>query len=502
MALHPDPSDRIPGPWPLASRVVRGGLWVALSSYLNVGFGFLANLVLTRLLAPEHFGIFALAGFFASLINLRPKAGINHAFAQRQEMSGALVGTHLVLDVGAGLASLALAGLAVPVLRALGYGADVAWVVVALAAVGVSDSFMGTAWVLLDRELDFGRTSLVTSLAFPLSYLPAFWLALRGGGYWSLIAQNAAYALLLLVGMWWMARRRLPHIWRLHWRFDPQVARSLLRFGAMVGAATMAGMFLTQFDNFLVGTFVSVAVLGFYDRAYRIAQWPSTLVTSVVNRAAFYTYARVQDDPARLQKTVTMTLWLITTLALPFALAIFAAAPDLVSLLYGPRWLPAVPFVRFLVVYSLLRPLLDLVGSLFVAVGRPKRATAVSGVQALALAATATPLTLAWGALGTCVGVGLAFAAGLLAAYRYLRRTVALALREALAAPAVGMVLALAAYVLAWQSGLLDPLPLAARLAAKSGLVVAAFFAGMLALQGRSTVERLRYLGRLMRASE
>jgi len=37
---------------PLAFRVVRGGLFVAASSYFNILFGFLANLVLTQLLAP------------------------------------------------------------------------------------------------------------------------------------------------------------------------------------------------------------------------------------------------------------------------------------------------------------------------------------------------------------------------------------------------------------------------------------------------------------------
>ncbi|MCJ7667753.1 MAG: oligosaccharide flippase family protein, partial [Anaerolineae bacterium] len=161
---------------PLAFRAVRGGLWVAAGSYFNIGFGFLANLALTRILAPEHFGIFALAWFFFSLINLRPNIGIGYAFAQRKETTGELVGTHLVLDVTAGLLTLLLAGIAVPVLRALGYSWDVAWVMLALAGVGVSDSIMGTAWVLLDKELHFGQTSLVSSLVFPLSYLPAFWL--------------------------------------------------------------------------------------------------------------------------------------------------------------------------------------------------------------------------------------------------------------------------------------------------------------------------------------
>jgi O-antigen/teichoic acid export membrane protein len=487
---------------PLAYRAVRGGLWVALSSYFNLGFGFLANLALTRILAPEDFGVFALAGFFFSLLSLRTKIGIGYAFAQRKETTGELVGTHLALDIIAGLATLLLAGVAVPVLRFLGYSWDVVWVMLTLTGVGFSDSITGTAWVLLDRELHFGWSSLVSSLAFPFSYVPAFWLALHGGRYWSLVAQNATYALLLLAGMWWAARQRLPHVWRLQWRFDRQVALGLIRFGGVVGLATLAGMLVTQFDNFLVGTFVSVATLGFYDRAYRIAQWPSLLVSSVVTRAAFYTYARLQDDPVRLEKTVTMTFWVVVILALPLALAIFASAPDLVRLLYGDRWLPSTLFLRFLVVYSLVRPLLDNAGSLFIAVGQPQRTTFVVASQAVALIVVATPLTLAYGAVGTCVGVGIAFVVGLMLSYHYVRQTVVLSLKDIFAVPALAAVLAMAAYLLLVRRVDLNVLPLVVRVAVKAGFAAVAFFAVMLALQPKQLLERSGYVWRLLRAEE
>ena len=52
----------------LSQRVVRGGLFVAASSYFNIGFGFLANLVLTRLLAPKHFGFLSLSIFLLAYI--------------------------------------------------------------------------------------------------------------------------------------------------------------------------------------------------------------------------------------------------------------------------------------------------------------------------------------------------------------------------------------------------------------------------------------------------
>jgi PST family polysaccharide transporter len=468
---------------PLANRVVRGGLWVALSSYLNIGFGFLANLALTRILAPEHFGVFALAGFFFALINLRPKSGIGQAFAQRSETTGALVGTHLALDATIGLATLVLAALAAPLLRALGYPASVIWVMLALAGVGISDSIMATAWLLQDKHLLLGRTSLVSSVAFPLSYVPALWLALHGGGYWSLVAQNATYALLLLAGMWWSARKHLPEVFARRWCLDRDVAASLLRFGRMVGLASIAAIVATQFDNLLVGTFVGVAALGYYDRAYRIAQWPTLLVYSVTTRAAFYTYARLQDDPARLQRTVGLSTWLVTIAALPLALAIFVTAPDLVRLLYGERWLPSALFVRFLAVYSVLRPLQEAANSLFTAAGRPQRTATVAGSQALTLMIVATPLTLAWGTVGTCVGVGISFAVGLAFAHRYMRDTVSVSLVRTLAVPAAAALVSLGACTLVTRVAQLDALPLLARVVCRGSLAAGVFFLVMLALQ-------------------
>lgn len=494
-------SDSVSAEAPLAHRVVRGGLWVAASSYFIVGFGFLANLALTRILAPEDFGIFSLGYFFVSLIDLRPKIGINSALGHRKETTGELVGTHLALDVTAGVATLLLSSAAIPVLGAFGYSWDVIWVVLALAAAGIFSAIQSTAWVLLDKELRFGQTSIISMIAFSLSYGPGFWLALHGGGYWSLVALVAANSLLLLIGTWWAARAGLPHIWQLRWRFDRRVAGELLRFGGIVGVSTVAVTVVGQFDNFLVGTLAGVATLGFYDRAYRIAQWPSLLVTGVVSRSAFYTYARLQNDPVRLKKTVTMTVWLITTLALPLAVGIFASAPDLVRLLYGERWLASAVFLRFLVAYSVIRPLLDDAGSLFIATGRPRLSATVAGIQGLTLVAIGTPLTLQFGALGTCVAVGIAFAIGLGLTYRYVIQAIAVRLRDTLILPAIATLVALAGYLVLVRLVDFGAWPLVFTVLGKMLFASISYVAVAFGLRPRVMAERAAYVWRLVRAS-
>ncbi|HEY6040680.1 MAG TPA: oligosaccharide flippase family protein, partial [Anaerolineae bacterium] len=208
---------------PLAFRAVRGGLWLAVSSYFNIGFGFIATLILTRLLAPEHFGIIALASFFFWLINIQVKIGLGFAVARHREITGELVGTFLGASMLAGTANLFLATIAAPILFALNYSSDVIIATLVLASVSLIDSATGIPGILLDQHLHFKQTSLVTSIVFPISYLPAFYLALNRGGYWSLLAQNATFAILQMIGLWWMARRILPEMWQVRWRFDRQL---------------------------------------------------------------------------------------------------------------------------------------------------------------------------------------------------------------------------------------------------------------------------------------
>jgi O-antigen/teichoic acid export membrane protein len=473
-------------------------LWVTLSSFWIFGFGFAANVVLTRLLPTDAFGGFALAMFFAQLLRVQNKLGLGFAFAQHQETTGESLGTYFSMEFSAAVGGLLLTVLAVPILLRLGYPATVVQVSVVLGLAAFAEGLMWIGGTLLEKELQFTQTTLLQSITFPLSYIPAFWLATHGGGIWSLVVQNLIYLVLFAAGVWWAVRKRLPQIWQVRWQFNFTLARRFLRFGSTVGLGLFAGMLLTQLDNFLIGTFVSLAVLGFYDRAYRIAQWPSTLLIGAITRSAFYTYTRLQDDLVRLQKTVTMVLWLITTLALPLALAIFIAAPDLITFLYGERWLPSVLFLRILVIYSIVRPLWDNAGSLFIAIGKPKYTMTFVSIQVLVLACTGLPFTLVWGAVGTCVAVGLAFAVGIVLIYRTVAREIPVNLTVEFGMPALISILTVLGYLALNQLSGLNELPLILRIIIKTVYAVAAFFTLTLIFQPRATLERVRYVWRLM----
>lgn len=484
------------GQAPLATRAVRGGMWVALSSWWTIAVGFAANIALTRLLAPEAFGVLALAMFFAQVLRVQPRLGLGYAFGQHPRTDGETLGTFVALDLGAAAAGLVLVLAAMPVLLWLGYDGLTVRVAGLLGFAATAESVTTTGTALLEKEFRFGRVSLIQAIVFPLSYVPAIWLAARGAGVWSLVAQNVTYNLLYLAGVAGVLGRGWGRLRGLGWRFRRDLARRFLRFGAGVGLGLLGVTLLTQLDNLMVGSLVGIAALGYYDRAYRTAQWPGTLLTALIARAGFYTYARLQDDAERLGRASRMMVWLIAALALPVALAVFAAAPDLLVLLYGERWLPSAPYLRVLALVAGVRPLVDNANTLFTAMGKPWLAARLTGTQVAILALAGLPLVWRWGALGACLAVAAATAAGLFLVLRRLGAVAPGAARELLA-PAVAAAIAL---VGGWAIGgapHVAALGVGPRAALEAGGAVGLFFAGIVAVQPRVARERLAYVMRL-----
>lgn len=473
---------------PLAYRAVRGGVWVALSSYWTIGWGFIVNIGLTRILSAEAFGQFEYALFFAQLFALSPKLGLKYAFIQHKDTTGEALGTYIAMEFMAVVGSLLITLVAAPFLPGSVFPICLVLAVTAFA------NLSGVGVLLLEKELFLGRTSLIESIIVPLSYAPAVVLALRGYGVWSLVAQVVAQRLLTLVVYSWIMRHQLSRLLRLWRNFDPKLAWHFLQLSLTVGASAFVGSLTISLDSFLIGRFVGEAPLGYYDRARRMARWPSTLLTNMVSRTSLYTYARIQDEPAKLRKAITLVSWAITLLAFPIALMTLIAAPEIINLLYGERWLSSVPFLIILVLISAAWPLVENLSTLFTAIGKPKINLWSSAIQVLVIAAVGLPMTIAWGAMGTCVAMALAFLVRLVFIFYAAAREISIKPLPVLATPTISAVIVLFGYAIINYFIDFDTMSLLIRFGIKGLLSFFLYFCIVVLLEPSRTRERLTYV--------
>ena len=200
---------------PLAYRAAQGGLWVTVSSGWQLLFGFIANIILTRLLIPSAFGEFALAMFFAQLVTIHQKIGFGRAFVQFRDTSGSAIGTFFVVEGLAVFTGIIFMAMLTYLLPIFGYSSGMINVCMVLFVSLAIEGIGGIGFVLLEKGMFFKDVSVLRSITFPLSYIPAFWGALHGAGVWSIVLQNMTNSILLFIGSYFMAYWRLPHILRL-----------------------------------------------------------------------------------------------------------------------------------------------------------------------------------------------------------------------------------------------------------------------------------------------
>ena len=116
--------------------------------------------------------------------------------------------------------------------------------------------------------------------------------------------------------------------------------------------AFAAGILLTSvsrnIDNLLVGKYQGPEALAFYGLAYRLLLLPVQLLSMTVGGVLFPAFSRKAEDLAAIRSELTRTTRTLAALVLPAMALVAAAAPQLVAILFGEAWEPAVPIVQVL----------------------------------------------------------------------------------------------------------------------------------------------------------
>ena len=469
----------------LARKAAGSTLWVAGTTYANQLITFLANIALMRLIAPEAFGVLALAVLLCTFARKLVAFGYNHALIHRQDDLPVAASTHWLMHVVSGLIVLVAVVLAQPLVAAH-YDKLTAAVLVGVAVGAAIESAGHTPRILLEKEVDFRRLQLLNLGVNVGVNAIAIVAALVRPDVWVLLVRLAGAQALAAVGYWYLnggfAKTR-PTFAMIRW---------YLRFGAPLWIGGLATFAVLQFDDFLVGTLITAEELGYYARAYALAVLPTTMVTHIVARVAFPLYSKVQNDRAKLSEAFGTVMRLIVLLSAPAAVGLAWCAPEFVGVVFGDVWRPMALLLQLLLVYELLRPIFDDVGELFTAVGQPRKIGRIQVMQAIAMIVLATPLVWLFAAKGAAISAGLVMLLGVALAYKDLGEHVTLDLWGIFAVPvAVCLVAAGLGAAILWRWPVAsEPLRLLAKIGLFGGLT-----AVLMALaQGRRILAEVRFL--------
>jgi O-antigen/teichoic acid export membrane protein len=411
MAAQPPPPEGTGSSEGLAGRVVRGagfaGGGYLFAQILNLG----VYVVLSRLLEPADFGIYASATVLIAFGVLITESGMHSAVVQRQDRIHEAQSTAVGATFVGGLI-LALLGLAIaPLLGALFDNGEVT----SLAAVASGLIFVNTLAVvpnaILQRRFSTVRLTVIDPLEVVAFGIVAIALAAHGSGPWALLIGQYAGIATSTTLAWALAR------WRpMFGEITFGMWRELASYGRHILVSTAIFKFGVQAaDTVIVGRTLGPASLGQFRYAFRVATLPWTVLLAGAGYVIFPALSRIAADRERLRGAFLRSLRWMVAFGFPAGLVLVPLGPPLIVLAFGDVWHAAGLAAMAMCAYAGGNAIIATVSELLKANGTPAplitinlATTIVTAAAMLALVPFGLTAAAAGLSIGALAGAGVA----------------------------------------------------------------------------------------------
>lgn len=442
----------------LKAKVFRGGALMGLGSVAEQSVRFGRNMLLTRMLAPEAFGLMAMVLSAATLIQVLVDVGAREALVQNPKGSeeGHVVAAWW-MTVGRSLSIYALVYVLAPfAARFYGHSELTALARVAILSI-VFDGLMSPRAIVAQKEMKFAKVAAIDNGGSICGVLITVILSFYLRDVWALVlgfcSENAIRCILSFILC--PFRPRIPS--------DLAPFRDLLRFSKGMVGLTLLNFIFTRTDIFVLAKLYSSAEIGLYSMAVYLVQTPITFLVRIMAQTLFPTFSHIQDDPERGNRILLKVISATMLLGLPALVFAVFCGHSLLTVVYGPRYGVAAIALVLAACAALINVLNAQLTMVFYAQGLPqlhRRAVAAMAVLVIVLT---YPLTKEFGLWGAQLAILIAIVVGYVLQMERIRAVIGLKLseyRKILVVPITISLCAVLACLAAKSVGiLLRPLP-------------------------------------------
>lgn len=351
----------------LKGRSVRGGLLTLVSQGAQFVMQSVATIVLARLLTPADFGIVAMVTAITGLASAFADFGLSEATIQRKEITHGQVSNLFWINVAIGLGLALITAALGPVLAGFYREPRLLGITLLLSLTFFIGGLRVQPNALLKRQMRFSAMAFRDVASYVVAVPLAITMALRGAGYWALVALPLALNFCQMAISWAMVQ------WRPGWPHRDAKVGSLVAFGGNVSLSYFIFNLNRSFDSVLIGRYWGAAPLGLYSRAYNLLMLPVRQLSTPAGNVAIPAFSRLQDDPDRFARYYLGAISLIIWITAPIFGFLFAAAKPVIILVLGAKWVDAAPVFQILVISALGQLLLESTVWLFVSRGQSDR---------------------------------------------------------------------------------------------------------------------------------
>jgi len=359
----------------LLKRVMKATAWTfsghVASQVIRLG----SNLLMSRLLFPEAFGLMALVNTVISGLYMFSDTGTNANIIQsKRGEDPAFLNTAWTVDCIRGIFLwLCTCLLSFPIARfynepLLLYLLPVSGITVLLTA------FESNKLVLASRNLDIRRLTIIDLLV----QISAITVILVGAGIakvtgapihiavWSLVAGNIAGGIVRLTLSYTFIEGEGNKF-----QLEPEALKEIFQFGQWIFLSTILTFFAYQGNNLIIPRLLGFSFFGIFSFASNLSLFATSIVGMVEGRVLYASYSEVhRERPERLRPILRRARIVLNAVNCAVALFFICFGQILIHIMYDERYSDAGWILQLLALGSILPLIVSTYSNVLMAQGK------------------------------------------------------------------------------------------------------------------------------------
>ena len=345
---------------------INGAKWTTSATVVTTVFNSLQMAIIARVLDPSIFGLVSICTIMLNFFYIFANLGFANSIISTQENDKKKLSTIFYASIILGVIFCIIINLSAPLVINF-YNQPKLAAIIPLASLNFPLVYSSQIYgILLQKELRFKTLAINDMLC-----------AIAGITVTIILAYNDFEELSIMYGQLALALTRTitytitgSPLFRPVWHFKLREIKNHLRFGVFSIGEGLLGFANSNLENIVIGKFISMQALGYYNIAYQLAIFPIYKLNPIIMQVSFPIMAKMKDNEG-LKRAYLKIVDFITFCNFPLLAGLFITAGTVVPLIFGQNFIASIPLVKIVVFVGFLSCLTTPFSAIAFSKGRP-----------------------------------------------------------------------------------------------------------------------------------
>lgn len=343
----------------IKQQMLSGVFYTAIAKYSGIIISLIVMAILARLLSPDDFGIVAIATVFINFFNIFTNIGISSAIVQNKELTLQDINNIYMFTLWIGVALSILFFLSTGFIVDY-YQDDRLSPICQLLSVNLFFSSAGIVPNTLfykDKNFKFiAWRTLIIQIAVGILAIIAAW---AGASLYTLLIQPILSSALI----YFISLKKYPQ--KFLWTWGINSLKKIWVYSIYQFLFSVMSYFIRNFDKILIGKYIGMSPLGYYEKSYRLMSLPIQNITYVITPVLHPILSDYQKRKEKLATINERMVHLLAFIGFPLSILLFFCGRELMLFIFGSQWEPSIPAFQILSLSVGLQIVMSSSGSFF-----------------------------------------------------------------------------------------------------------------------------------------